>query len=166
MLSEIAIGRIRKTHGVKGYLKILSFSGEFDHFYNIDQITLKKDRKTRSFEVEKVVPLSGEVLLKLKGVDNPEDGRLFSGWDIWVPRENASKLENGEFYLADLAGSSLLLEGKAVGTIRTILDAGADDLLEVETEEGNKLVPFNSVFIGRVDTDKKTVELLEGWILD
>ncbi|MBF9017633.1 MULTISPECIES: ribosome maturation factor RimM [unclassified Oceanispirochaeta] len=166
MLAEIAIGRVRKTHGIKGYLKIMSYSGEYDHFYDLTLITLKNKERTRSFEIEKVIPLGGEVLIKLKGVDNPEDGKLLSGWDIWVPRTLASKLEDGEFYLADLAGSELILEGKSVGKIRTILNSASDDLLEVDTEEGSKLVPFNSVFIGKIDTDKKTVELLEGWILD
>lgn len=166
MLAEIAIGRIRKTHGVKGYLKILSYSGDFDHFFDLDQITLKSKGKTRVFEVEKAIPLSGEVLLKLKGVDNPEEGKLLSGWDIWVPRTQAARLDDGEFYQADLTGSDLILDGKTVGKILSVMEAGADDLLEVETESGNKLIPFNSVFIGEVNTDKKTVELLEGWILD
>ncbi|MDC7240116.1 MAG: ribosome maturation factor RimM [Spirochaetales bacterium] len=166
MLDEIAIGRIRKTHGVKGYLKILSYSGEYDHFYDLEKITLKSKGKSRVFEVEKVAPLGDEVLLKLKGLDTPEQGKLLAGWDIWVPRTQAAGLDKGEFYHADLIGSDLILDGTSVGTIKSVMEAGSDDLLEVETGEEAKLVPFNKVFIGKIDTEKKTVELLEGWILD
>jgi len=166
MLEDIAIGRIRKTHGVKGYLKIMSFSGEYDHFFDIDQITLKNKDQTRVFEVEEVLPFSGEVLLKLKGIDNPETGTLLSGWEIWVSRDQAAELKEGEFYYADLAGCQVQLSGTAIGHVRTVIESGSHDLLEVETAEGIKLIPFNEVFIGKVDTKNKLIELLEGWILD
>lgn len=166
MNDEIAIGRIRKTHGVKGYLKILSFSGEYDHFFDLETLTLRKDGKSRTFQIEKIAPLGDEILLKLQGIDNPETGKLLSGWDIWVPRDLAANLETDEYYHADLIGCSLLCGGNEVGKVKAVLEAGADDLLEVKTEEGVKLIPFNPVFIGSVDTAKKQIELLEGWILD
>ncbi len=166
MLDEIAIGRVRKTHGIKGYLKILSYSGEYDHFFELKKVTLKNKGKSRVFEIEKVAPLGDEILIKFKGLETPEEGKLLSGWDIWVPRTQAAELNDGEFYHADLIGSDLILDGTSVGKIKSVMEAGSDDLLEVEAGEEVKLVPFNKVFIGTIDTEKKTVELLEGWILD
>ncbi|QEN07533.1 16S rRNA processing protein RimM [Oceanispirochaeta crateris] len=166
MLKEIAIGRIRKTHGVKGYLKVMSFSGEYDHFMDLEKITLKSKDQSKIFKIEEVTPFSGEILIKLEGIDTPEKGKLLSGWDIWVPREHAAHLEQGEFYHADLHGCQILLEGKVIGSVQSILESGSNDLLEIKTEKGMKLIPFNSVFIGGVDTENKTIELLEGWILD
>ncbi len=165
-MDEIAIGRVRKPHGVKGYLKVMSFSGEYDHFFDLDHITLKSKDRSLEFEVEQTVPHGGEILMKLSGIDNPEKGRQLSGWDIWVKRSHAVSRDSDEFYHADLVGCQVELEGEAVGKVVAVLEAGADDLLEIESEEGRKLIPFNSVFIGRVDTDKKQIELLEGWILD
>jgi len=166
MLQEIAIGRIRKTHGLKGYLKVMSFSGEYDHFFDITQINLKNKNQSRVFKVDEVLPFSGEVLLKLEGIDNPETGKLLSGWEIWVSREQAAELEEGEFYYADLADCQVQLTGKIIGRVKTVIESGSHDLLEVETENGIKLIPFNKVFIGKVDTKNKMIELLEGWILD
>jgi 16S rRNA processing protein RimM len=165
-MGEIAIGRVRKPHGVKGYLKVMSFSGEYDHFFDLEHITLKNKDRTLEFKVDQVVPHSGEILMKLEGVDNPERGRQLSGWDIWVSRAHAVSRDSDEFYHADLVGCQVELKGEAVGTVVSILEAGADDLLEIEAEEERKLIPFNSVFIGSVDTDNKRIELLEGWILD
>ena len=165
-MSNIAIGRVRKPHGVKGYLKVMSFSGEYDHFFDLDHITLKNKDRTLDFKVDQVVPHGGEILMKLEGVDNPEKGRQLSGWEIWVKRTHAVARDSDEFYHADLVGCQVELKGAAVGKVVAILDSGADDLLEIETEEGKKLIPFNPVFIGRVDTEKKQIELLEGWILD
>ncbi len=164
--SDIAIGCIRKTHGVKGYLKVMSYSGEWEHFYSLDRITLKHDGKARSYLVEAVQPHGGEVLLKLEGINSPEEGRPLSGWDIWVPREQAAALRHDEYYHADLEGCEVVLDGSPVGRVKRIQEAGADELLEIETGNGLKLVPFNKVFIHKVDIEKKKIELLEGWILD
>ncbi|MDA3958244.1 ribosome maturation factor RimM [Oceanispirochaeta sp.] len=166
MLEEIAIGCVRKTHGVKGYLKVVSFSGEYDHFQKLDQIKLKNKSQSRVFKIEEVTPFGGEVLIKLEGIDNPEKGKLLSGWVIWVPRDLAADLKQGEFYHADLVNCQVLLEGKEIGEVQSILESGSDDLLEVKIGEEVKLIPFNSIFIGSVDMEKKTIELLEGWILD
>ena len=165
-MSDIAIGRVRKPHGVKGYLKVMSFSGVFDHFFDLDQITLKKADRTLTFKVEKIIPHSREILMKLEGVDNPESGKQLSGWDIWVARDHAAERGPDEYYHADLVGCTLRWKDKTIGTVVAVLDAGADDLLEVQTEDERKLIPFNSVFIGSVDVDNKEIELLEGWILD
>jgi 16S rRNA processing protein RimM len=167
MMDEIAIGAVRTTHGVRGYLKVRSFSGDFGHFYDLKEITLKNGNRTRRFEVESVKPLGDQIIMKLKGLDTPEAGKSYSNWEIWVSRDEAAPLEEGEFYHADLNGCTVLLDRRPVGKVRSILDGGGGDLLEVAMDDGeNKLIPFNPVFIGRIDTDKKEIELLEGWILD
>ncbi len=164
--ADIAIGRIRRTHGVKGYLKVMSYSGEWEHFYTLDAVTLKQNGQVRYYQVEKVIPHGGEILFKLEGIDSPEAGRLLGGWEIWVPREQAAVLKPDEYYHADLEGCKVLLEGCVVGSVLRLREAGGDDLLEIDTGKGIKLVPFSRVFIGKVDIQEKKIELLEGWILD
>ena len=167
MTDQIAIGAVRTTHGIRGYLKVMSFSGETDHFFKLERITLKSKDSSRSFEVEAVKQNGNQLLMKLKGIDTPEQGKLYSRWEIWVPRELASSLEDNEFYHADLIGCKLMLKGESIGTVNSIMDGGGDELLEIKLNDGQmKLIPFNAVFIGPIDIEKKEIELLEGWILD
>ncbi len=167
MNDQIAIGSVRTTHGVRGYLKVRSFSGEYSHFFNLKSITLRKDSTDRKFEIESVKPNGNQILMKLKGIDTPEQGKLFSSWEIWVPREEAAPLDAGEFYHADLVGCHLFLSDKKVGTVVSVIEGGGGELLEVKTEDNTaKLIPFNKVFIGPIDIKEKKIELLEGWILD
>ncbi len=167
MTEQIAIGTVRTTHGVRGYLKVKSFSGETEHLFKLERVFLKKGNSSRSFEVEAVKPNGNQVLLKLKGIDTPEEGKLFSNWEIWVPREMGASLDEDEFYHADLYGCHLILEGRKVGVVRSIIEGGGGELLEIEMDNGeNKMVPFSAVFIGPIDIEKKEIELLEGWILD
>ncbi len=167
MNDQIAIGAVRTTHGVRGYLKVRSFSGEVDHFFKLEKITLVKEGSSRNFEVETVKPNGDQLLMKLKGIDTPEQGKLYSNWEIWVPRELAAPLEDNEFYHADLIGCNLVLNSSKVGTVLSIIEGGNGELFEVEMEDSSrKLVPFNDVFIGSISVTEKEIELLEGWILD
>lgn len=167
-MDQIAIGFIRTTHGVKGALKVESFSGERDHFLDLKQITLKSKGRSRVFSVEKISPFGKGLLIKLQGLDNPESGKAFSGWEIWVDRQSAAPLNKGEFYQTDLCGCNLLFEGSGVGTVLSIVQGGNGDLLEIELNgaKETRLIPFIKEFIGDVDIEKKTIELLKDWVLE
>ena len=162
----IAIGYIKTSYGVRGYFKVASYSGETEHFYKLRTVWLKRQGVTRQFAVENVTEKSGDILLKLKGIDTPEAAKMFSTWDVTVPREFASPLQEGEFYFCDLFGSTLLHEGKEMGVVKSVIDSGASHLLEIECEKGIVLVPFLDRFIGEVDTKSKTIELKETWFFE
>ena len=162
----LAIGSVRTSHGVKGLLKVRSFSGETDHFFDLKEVTLKDKRgRERNFAVERVAQNGKELLMKLRGIDTPELGKTFSGWEIWVPREKAAPCEEGEFYYADLVGCRLYHGDKTLGTVKALTEGGGGTLLEIKRAEGgdNFFVPFRKEFIGQVDVTEKTVELLELW---
>ena len=168
----IAIGFVRTSYGVKGDIKVSSYSGETEHFFPLKEVFLRKGKVQKRFAVEKVQELNGDILLKLKALDSPEAAKMYATWDIMVPREFASPLEEGEFYYCDLFGSVLLHDGNRMGVVKSVIDNGASALLEIECdpdEDGKKrtvLVPFLDQFIGDVDIKGKTIELKETWFFE
>ena len=168
----IAIGFVRTSYGVKGDIKVSSYSGETAHFLPLKEVFLKKGNVQKRFDVERVQELNGDILLKLRNLDSPEAAKMYATWDIMVPREFASPLEEGEFYYCDLFGSVLLHEGHRMGVVKSVIDNGASTLLEIECDanaDGKKrivLVPFLDQFIGQVDTKNKTIELKETWFFE
>ena len=168
----IAIGFVRTSYGVKGDIKVSSYSGETGHFFPLKEVFLRKGKVQKRFAVEKVQELNGDILLKLKALDSPEAAKMYATWDIMVPREFASPLEEGEFYYCDLFGSVLLHDGNRMGVVKSVIDNGASALLEIECdpdEDGKKrtvLVPFLDQFIGDVDINGKTIELKETWFFE
>jgi len=107
-----------------------------------------------------------------------------------VPRDNASVLEEDEWYVEDLKRCSLYFEGKdglreIIGTVTDVMEGGSGDLLEVKLAEDcdfldesirfdsngkarTVLIPMNGEagFIGKVDVRKKMIQLMHLWILE
>ena len=169
MKQVLATGVIRSPHGVKGYVKVHPFSDDFDHFFKLKEVTLQRGDKTRRVEVEKVQNHSDELLMKFRGIDSPEDARFISGWEILVPRDQASRLEEGEVYTADLQGMKLIYDNEEVAEVVSVMDGAQALLLEVTTSRNDRLhlVPYlKGIFVDDVDVEKGTMKLLRLELLD
>ena len=174
--NNLAIGKIRTSFGVKGFVKIISFSGENDHFYKLEEVILQNNRIREKKKIEQVSIHGDDLIIKFKDIQTPEEAKKYINCEIWVPRENVCELGEGEYYLADLIGSTLIStpeKGSIVyGKVKSVIcDCGTADLLEIEADKTGKdktnvfLIPFLSKFIGKVDIANKTIELLEDWII-
>jgi 16S rRNA processing protein RimM len=142
----LAVGRVQTSHGLKGYLKVKSLSGEIEHLLRLKSIRLGGAGKLTLFEVEDVRPGVGTVLLKLAGIDNRETGDEYRGQFVWVDRQFASVLGEEEYYISDLLGCRLF-QGKIL-----------------ESTEGKRLiVPFSKHFVGAVDIADRRIELTEAY---
>jgi 16S rRNA processing protein RimM len=166
-MEYLATGVLKAPHGIHGYLKLHSFSEEFSHLAVLGEVSLRKDGKEKRTVIEDYKIMGREFLIKFSGVDNPEDARILNGWEMWVPRESAAPLGEGEFYVADLATCSLVSEGAVVGRVVGVIDGAQALLLEVESsaDQNKYLVPFMSQYIGAVDLERKEMELLAPWLL-
>jgi 16S rRNA processing protein RimM len=160
---KIAIGLIRTSFGIKGELKVKSLSGEYEHFIVLKEIDLKvKDGRFLHYQVEYCKQQKDTLVMKLKGIDNPEVGKQLNGSEIWVERKFAAPLEEDEYYHADLCGCVVYLDNKQIGTVKAIAEGHAYELVEVLLSGGKTLiVPFTGEYIGAVDIENKQVFLTE-----
>lgn len=165
-MEMISIGKIRTSHGIKGFVKIVSFSGETGHFMQLSHLLLKKNKLEKRYEIEEIKPMGESVIIKFNGIDTPEKAKSLAGWDIWVPRENAASLSEGEFYHADLCECDMYFEGDNLGHVKSILEGGGGELIEVENASGEiVLIPFREEFIGDISICNKRIELKNNWVL-
>ena len=165
-MGMIAIGKIRTSHGVKGFVKILSFSGEIEHFFQLNDILLKKGNLEKRHTIEEIKPMGDSIIIKFDGIDTPEKAKTLAGWEIWVPRENAASLLEGEYYHTDLCLCDLYYDGEIIGHIKSILEGGGGELFEIERTSGEiVLVPFIDEFIGDISITDKRIELKNKWIM-
>ena len=169
MKQVLSTGVIRSPHGVKGYVKVYPYSDNFDHFFTLKEVTLQREGRTRTVTIEKVQKHSTELLVKFAEIDSPEDARFISGWEILVPRQQASKLGEGEVYTADLQGMKLVYNNEEVAEVVSTFEGAQALLLEVRSYRDNKihLVPYmKGIFVSDVDVEKETMRLLRLELLD
>ena len=94
-MERLVIGLVRTSHGLKGHLKVHSLSGEVDHFFDLEEVTIRKNGRERIYPVEEFKLLGEILLMKLRGIDNPEDAKTLAAAEILVSRDQAAPLEEG-----------------------------------------------------------------------
>lgn len=155
-------------YGLKGDIKVKPHSGETDHFLKLAgvPVELRKDGKTRILTILQVGQYGRFALVRFSGLESPETVHPFAGWELWAPKEFASPLLPGEFYVADLVGCELRYQGNCLAVVHHVWENGAVDMLDVETTEGQRVhVPFQAPYIGEVHLADRWIELLTEWIL-
>lgn len=135
-------------------------------FKKIKKVFLESAQGYEEYEVESARMALPLVILKFKGIDTPEEIRNFRQKDIYILREDASPLEEGEYYFADIIGMEVTDDtGVYRGKITDILQTGANDVYEITGEDGASfLLPAIKECILNVDTDenKMLIHILEG----
>lgn len=166
----IAVGEIRTSYGVKGELKVKSFADDPGSWESIPRLTLRdrKGLRERVFELEGCLQRGRQWTIKLKGLDNPEEARLFAGWVIWTEEEYASPCGDGEYPCYRLINSDVQFQGTSLGKVIGLVAGSPADFLEVEAFADGKryLVPFRDEFIEDVDTEGALVSLRVDWIME
>lgn len=168
MKQFLATGVIRSPHGLKGFVKVHSYSDDTAHFHQLKEVVLEKAGKQRKEEIENIVDQGSMLLVKFKGIDSPEQARFLSGWDILVPREKASRLKKNEVYAADLVDMKLIYGDEEVGTVVSFMDGPQALLLEVRCLDGKiRIVPYlKGIFVDDVDVLNGTMKLLNRGLVE
>lgn len=168
MSERIALGIIRKAHGVRGEASIEPWTDSLERFRQLETVTLVApgDAKTRETRIEAVREHAGRALVKFAGLDSPEALREFYGWTVEIPESEARALEEDEYFLHDLIGLTLVdAEGADRGVVEDAYEGGGGILLSVKRADGKRYeLPFAADICVAVDLAAKTmtVALPEG----
>lgn len=167
-MDRVALGIVKTVYGVRGELKVHSFSGETDHFRRLTHVWLQRPKggEARRVAVLSVRTQGRDLLIAFEGIRSPEAGKAFIGLEIWTEREFAAPKAEGEFYAAELCRCSLYFQGRLIGPVTSIFDCGSSAMMEIRAEDGKtKLVPFLDHFIAEVDVEQGRIALREDTIL-
>jgi 16S rRNA processing protein RimM len=153
----IVLGKITSVHGVRGEVKIYSFTDPIDNLLGYPAWTLKRDGEVRQVELVSG-RLQGKILVaKLKGLDDREVARTFAGFDICVPRALLPDLDEGEYYWHQLEGLKVIdLQGQLLGRLDHLLETGSNDVMVVKPCPGSlddreRLLPYTEQCVQKVD---------------
>lgn len=167
MKELLRIGCVIKPHGVKGELKVYPTTDDVRRFETVGTVLVSRNGKTsETKDVQSVKYFKEQVILKLSGIDSMEQAESFRGADLLILRSQSTPLKEGQYYLADLIGLQGITEdGRNVGTIREILETGANDVFVFRNEDGKELLlPNIPDCVRNVSLEERimTVRILEG----
>ncbi|MCR4616856.1 MAG: ribosome maturation factor RimM [Lachnospiraceae bacterium] len=134
------IGIITSSHGVRGEMKVYPTTDDARRFKRLKEVFVETKEGLKTFEVESA-RVSDKVLLKLKGIDTPEEVVKYRQRGIFVDRKNAVKLSSDEYFIADLIGIKVIDENEnEVGTLTDVMPTGANDVYVIEMTDGQELL--------------------------
>ena len=168
MEDMLRVGVYANTHGVRGEIKVFPTTDDTSRFKKLKKVYLDLGKEKMELEIQSVRFFKNLVILKFKGIDNINDIEKYKGKDLLIQRKDAVKLREDEYFICDIIGSKVVTEdGKEVGSLKEVLQTGANDVYEVVVEGGKSIyLPAIKQVVKKIDIDAKTmvVKIMEGLI--
>ena len=152
MTDRICVAQIGGAHGIRGEVKLKSFTA--DPMAVRDYGPLTSEDGSTSFEIEALRPAKGHLVARFRGVGDRNAAERLAHLRLFVPRERLPPPADDEFYHVDLIGlAAVTAEGAEIGTVVAVHDFGAGDILELRPRTGGAsiMVPFTAAFVPKVD---------------
>ena len=167
-MNRLEVGQIVNTFGIKGFVKVKPWVNDIERFDDLKKVYVKTKKDEKLYKVEGARYHKNMVLLKLEGIENPEQAELLKNAYLEIDREDAIPLEEGQYFIVDLIGLDVYTdEGKLLGKVDDIYNTGANDIYVVKDELGKQvLLPGIKEVIKEVNlnSEKIIVHLIPGLI--
>lgn len=166
MTETYKIGRIGKTHGVKGEVTFHFTDDVFDRV-DADYVFVETEGIPVPFFFEEYRFRNEEsAIVKFEGIETADRAAELTGCDVYFPRELSDE-EDGELTWSEIVGFDIILDGsqQTLGTVTSVDLTTINTLFELRTPDGKSLlIPANDDFITDIDRDARciTMRLPEG----
>jgi 16S rRNA processing protein RimM len=150
---RIRVARIGAAHGVRGEVKLWSFTQ--DPAAVADYGPLETEDGARQFDIETLRAAKDHFVARIAGVDTREAAEMLRNVDLFVSRDRLPAIEEADtYYYADLIGMAAVTpEGAPLGAVTALHNFGAGDLIEIATTAGGEplLLPFTEAVVPKID---------------
>jgi 16S rRNA processing protein RimM len=163
----VLLARLVRTQGRHGELiaEILTdFPERFSERPLVWLLPPDASAAPREATIERHWPHKGRIVLKFATIDSISDATVLSGWHVAIPREQRARLAEDAVYIADLVGCHVIDEADGIADLGPVLavergEGGAPDLLVVQHDKDELLIPFAKSFIVQMDLAAKVLRM-------
>src|SRR5580704_7606394 len=151
MPAQICIARIGAAHGVRGAVKLWTFTEDPFAVKRYGPLSTKDG--ARQFEVTDAREAKGHLVATLKGVTTRDEAERLNGVELYIAREKLPDTDEDEYYHADLIGlAAVNAADEPIGRVVAIHNFGAGDIIEIAPPHGaTMLQPFTNAVVPTVD---------------
>jgi len=139
---HISVGKISGVFGIKGWVKVFSFTDPRENILTYSPWLLKKGDETKTVNVVDGQLQGKTIVAQLTGVNDRDQAASLMGWDIFITQDQLPKAAKGEYYWSDLIGLNVeTIDGVQLGVVDSLLETGANDVIIVQGER-ERVIPF------------------------
>jgi 16S rRNA processing protein RimM len=157
--NRICVARIGAAHGVRGEVKLWSFTEDPAAVAHYGP--LETQDGTRCFEIEALRAAKDHFVARIAGVNDRDAAEKLRNIELYIPRARLPTIEEADtFYHADLVGlDAITPDGARVGTVHALHNFGAGDIIEIAPAEGGDplMLPFNETTVPKIDVAARQV---------
>lgn len=166
----LVVARLTAVYGLKGWLKVYSYTDPMENLFDYKSCLVHRQGQWQPVEIEAGRPHGKGLVLKLRGVDNPELGASYASCDLAVPLSELPKLPDHEYYWRQLIGLQVIVDhpergSLLLGRVDHLMETGANDVLVVRGDEQSidrreRLLPYlpDQVILA-IDLDAQTMRV-------
>lgn len=153
----ISVGVIFAAHGIKGNVKIRTFTAHPDDLFSFSKLYTATGQE---FAVKKVGSGSDFVIASVKGITDRNAAETLKKHEIFIHRDELPAPNEDEFYHIDLVGCEVFMDSQYLGVVSEVHNFGAGDIIEVRSAEGHEeMFPFKDEFLESVDVNSRKIVL-------
>jgi len=159
------LGKITKTHGINGEMTFFLDVDVPEIYDDLDSVLVEVKGDLVPYFIESIAINRNRAIVALEGVDTIEDAQKLVNCDLFLPLENLEELEADQFYYHEVIGFQIHDEQLGdLGTVRTIYTLNAQDLIAMDYQGKEVLIPINDEIVPSTDRERKVlnVRLPEG----
>jgi 16S rRNA processing protein RimM len=159
------VGHVAKPHGVRGEMRMRIETDDPSRLERLPQVWIGSSAETaRAYPLQRSRTHQTSqgllVLLLVEGITTPEAASLLRGMAVYAHRDHLPPLQEEEFYLDDLYGMKVWVDGRVVGEVEEVLELPSHPVITVRLPEGDPvMVPLVEAFLTRVNGETQTVHL-------
>ena len=156
----VLVGEVSGLFGLKGWVKVFSYTQPRENIIEYNPWWLKTDRGWTEIQVEQAQKHGKGIIASLHEYTDPELSSRLIGCDIGLHKSQLPALQKDEFYWNDLIGCQVVnQEGLNLGVVERLIETGSNDVLVVQGES-ECLVPYiKDQVIKNIDLDKKLIQV-------
>ena len=159
--SLIVIGKIVGVYGIKGWLKILSFTRPKENILEYVPWLVKQNEAWQAMQVVEGRPQGKGLIAFFAGITDRDEAMALVDSEIAIERDQLPKAKEGEFFWVDMINLQVINEqNEILGVVTELLETGANDVLVVEAEKQRYLIPYvQDVYIKDVDLEQGIIQV-------
>jgi 16S rRNA processing protein RimM len=148
----IAVGRIVGVFGHRGWLKVITYANLGDRFEGVPVVYLERGNEYSGMVIIAHKMYKKNIMVKLKGIDNPEKGKEFIGKELFLPDNQKIELPADHYFLHDIIGLAVFdIRGQYLGKVTDVIPAGQNDVYVIQNQKKEIMIPAVAEFIKEIN---------------